>query len=98
MASLVDPGDSVLFETPGFSGTIGAMAPYGANLVEVHCTSDGLDPEGLARVLANWDTEQPNMKFPRILYTIPVGSNPTGYSIPEEKKIEMCVWTIAALV
>ncbi|KAL7004445.1 hypothetical protein EMMF5_005996 [Cystobasidiomycetes sp. EMM_F5] len=87
--ALVDDGDSVLFESPAYSGTMGAISPTHAELIEVECTSEGLDPVHLEHVLSNWESDYPGKSRPRILYTIPMGSNPTGYSIPEHKKVQI---------
>lgn len=88
----MDDGDSVLFESPAYSGTMGAISPTHAELIEVECTSEGLDPVHLEHVLSNWESDYPGKSRPRILYTIPMGSNPTGYSIPEHKKVQMYVF------
>lgn len=56
---------------------------------EVNADSQGLSPEHLRQVLENWEQDRPGQKRPKVLYTIPMGSNPTGASIPESRKIEV---------
>lgn len=58
-------------------------------LSEVDADNQGLSPDHLRKVLDNWEKDRPNQKRPKVLYTIPMGSNPTGASIPESRKIEM---------
>jgi kynurenine/2-aminoadipate aminotransferase len=53
----------------------------------VKCDGDGLIPESLESILRNWETDQPNNHpRPKVLYTIPTGSNPTGASLSVERK------------
>ena len=56
---------------------------------EINTDSEGLSADHLRQVLDNWETEKPGVRRPKVLYTIPMGSNPTGYSIPEHRKKEM---------
>lgn len=55
---------------------------------EIDTDSEGLSVDHLDRVLENWETERPGKTRPKLLYTIPTGSNPTGCSIGEARKIE----------
>ncbi|KAJ7106425.1 pyridoxal phosphate-dependent transferase [Mycena crocata] len=86
---LVNDGDSVLLETPIYPGTLGFLAALPCSLIEVNADSQGLNPANLESVLSNWDAMHPGKRFPKILYTIPSGSNPTGASITEQRKIEV---------
>jgi len=87
--TLVNPGDSVLMESPAYSGTLGAIRPTLPELVEVDTDSEGLSVEHLNQVLENWETERPGRTRPKLLYTIPTGSNPTGCSIGQARKVEV---------
>ncbi|GAA5922737.1 uncharacterized protein JCM15063_003407 [Sporobolomyces koalae] len=84
--SLVNPGDSILLETPVYSGTIGLLRQHDASLIEVPVDTAGLNPDALEDILANWSEKYPNKRFPKLLYTIPTGSNPTGCSSPLERR------------
>ncbi|KAI0124119.1 pyridoxal phosphate-dependent transferase [Xylariales sp. AK1849] len=81
-----DPGDSILIETPAYSGTLGFLSADGHDLIEVLSDAEGLSPTELERVLAEWPA---NKRQPRVLYTVPTGSNPTGRSCTQERKIEL---------
>ncbi|KAJ6583605.1 pyridoxal phosphate-dependent transferase [Mycena vulgaris] len=87
--ALVDEGDSVLVETPVYAGTLGFLATLPCSLIEVNADPQGLNPANLDSILVNWETTYPGKRFPKLLYTIPSGSNPTGASIPEARKVEV---------
>ncbi|KAF7341513.1 Aminotran-1-2 domain-containing protein [Mycena venus] len=87
--ALINDGDYVLVETPVYSGTLGFLAALPCKLLEVKADSQGLKPDSLETILANWETKHPGKPYPKLLYTIPSGSNPTGASIPEQRKIEV---------
>lgn len=80
---LIEPGDNVLVDNPTYSGSLAFLQPLGANLVGVP-TEGGAFPAALRSILENWDAAQGPR--PKILYTIPTGSNPTGGSLSEEQK------------
>lgn len=46
--------------------------------------ADGLLPDALEELLSSWELSQGPK--PRVLYTIPTGQNPTGFSQPEERR------------
>ncbi|KAK4702508.1 tryptophan aminotransferase, partial [Phenoliferia sp. Uapishka_3] len=87
--SLINEGDSVLLEAPVYSGTLGLLVPEPAEFFEVPVDTEGLQPDVLEDMLANWSTQHPGKRFPKLLYTIPTGSNPTGCSSPLERKIKI---------
>ncbi|KAJ7045256.1 pyridoxal phosphate-dependent transferase [Mycena alexandri] len=87
--ALVDDGDYFLVETPVYPGTLGFLATMPCTLIEVHADSQGLNPANLEAILSTWETTNPGKPYPKVLYTIPSGSNPTGASIPEGRKIEV---------
>ncbi|OJD14341.1 hypothetical protein AJ78_05306 [Emergomyces pasteurianus Ep9510] len=78
-----DLGDPVLLETPAYPGVIGFLRADGHHLVEINSDSDGLDPSELERILSDWPEKH---QRPKILYTVPTGSNPTGRSCTESRK------------
>ncbi len=87
--ALINPGDSILIETPVFAGTLGYLFGQDVNLVDVHTDTQGLRPDDLEDTLANWETKHPGKRFPKLLYTIPTGSNPSGASSPEARKLKV---------
>lgn len=69
-----------------FAGTLGYLYAQPCELVEVATSTEGIVPESLEHILANWETERPGKRFPKVVYTIPTGSNPTGCNTPLESK------------
>ena len=76
--ALIDPGDTVLVENPSFLGNLQCLRLYQANLVPVESDDLGLIPEDLEKKILQY--------HPKMLYTIPTFQNPTGKSLPEERR------------
>lgn len=74
--ALVDPGDRVLMEAPGYLGAIGAAQNYEAELYDVPVGAGGIDLDRLA--------DAP--KGAKYLYTVSTFHNPTGCSIPRDHR------------
>lgn len=83
--ALVTAGDSIIVEGPTYSGTLAFLEPLGCKIATVPTDTSGLQPEALAALLRGWDVARDGKK-PRVLYTIPTGSNPTGASLTLERK------------
>ena len=73
--ALLDPGDTVLVETPAWPGGINAFRRCGARLVPVPVDAEGLDTDALAQTLETLAAEGTQ---PKLLYTVPNFQNPTG--------------------
>ena len=76
--ALIDPGDTVLVENPSFLGNLQCLKLYQANLVPVESDDQGLLPDDLENKIRRY--------HPKLLYTIPTFQNPTGKSLPEERR------------
>ncbi|GAA6035993.1 hypothetical protein JCM8097_005204 [Rhodosporidiobolus ruineniae] len=87
--SLVNDDDCILIESPVYSGSLGLLNQYQVNLIEVGVDTAGLDPDLLEDILDNWSTKYPGKRFPKILYTIPTGSNPTGATCPLDRRLRI---------
>ncbi|HLS90798.1 MAG TPA: PLP-dependent aminotransferase family protein [Limnochordia bacterium] len=77
--AFIDPGDKVLMEAPGYLGAIGAVQNYEAEIVDIPVGEEGVDPTHLAQA-------PPGAKF---FYTVSTFHNPTGCSIPVDKRREL---------
>jgi 2-aminoadipate transaminase len=73
---LIEPGDAVLVEEPSYLAAIQAFSLAGAEIVPVPCDDDGLDPEAVERLAPG----------ARLLYTVPTFHNPTGRTLPLERR------------
>ncbi len=76
--ALIDPGDTILVENPSFLGNMQCMRLYQANLVPVASDSDGMIMEDLE--------EKIKKHHPKMLYTIPTFQNPTGKTLPADRR------------
>lgn len=75
----LDEGDVVILEDPTFLGATEIFRAHGARLVPVPVDHDGMDIDALERALQN----EPDVKF---IYTIPTFHNPTGTTMPLERR------------
>ena len=78
---LVDRGDEILMEEPGYLGAIQAFGLYEPEIVQVKLREDGLDTKQLEQEL-----KQRKIK---LMYTVPNFQNPTGltYSVQNRQEI-----------
>ncbi|KAJ3021667.1 hypothetical protein HKX48_008046 [Thoreauomyces humboldtii] len=80
---LLEEGDTLLIEAPAYVGSLAFLKPLGAKFAELPVDAQGLDPDVLERTLRDWPSGSPR---PKVLYTVPVGGNPTGTSTPASRK------------
>ncbi len=76
--ALINPGDAIAVESPTFLGNMQCMHLYQARLIPVPSDEQGMDIDALEEV---FKTEHPKM-----LYTIPTFQNPTGKTLPLERR------------
>ena len=75
---LLEPGDTVLVEEPSYLAALQSFQLAGAAVVPVPCDEDGLDPDAVAALAERHGA--------RLLYTIPTFQNPTGRTLPLERR------------
>jgi 2-aminoadipate transaminase len=75
---LLEPGDRILVEEPSYLAALQAFALAGAEAIPVPCDEDGLDVDAVERLAAEHDA--------KLLYTIPTFHNPTGRTLPLERR------------
>nr|WP_281371593.1 PLP-dependent aminotransferase family protein [Petropleomorpha daqingensis] len=76
--ALLDPGAVVAVEEPTYLAALQCFALAGARVVPVASDDDGLDPEALEAVFAR--------ERPALLYLVPTFANPTGRTLPAERR------------
>jgi DNA-binding transcriptional MocR family regulator len=83
---LVKPGDIVAVEAPAYYGMLEVLSVAGAQVLPLRVTGpEGFDLEATEELLAHWK--------PRALIVCGALSNPSGATIPEEKRprlVEIC--------
>jgi len=89
MEMMLSKGDKVLMDSPAYPGTLAILRPLGANILAVKSDQDGMIPESLEEILSPWspeDVNDPSSDIPKVLVVIPNASNPTGATIPLERR------------
>jgi 2-aminoadipate transaminase len=79
--SLLDPGDTVMVESPSYPDAFGVFRKEGLHLAGVDLLPDGPDVSAMERLLAEGKV--------KVFYTIPTFQNPTGFTTCHEKKIQI---------
>ena len=77
---MLDPGDTIIVEGPTYLGALQIFDTYQANYVVAPLDEQGLDVEHLRRTLAELHV------VPKLLYTIPTFQNPSGITMPLERR------------
>ncbi|SOE50838.1 DNA-binding transcriptional regulator, MocR family, contains an aminotransferase domain [Burkholderia sp. OK233] len=83
---LVNAGDVVFVESPTYSSNIQAARVQGARIVPVKADADGLDVAELERLL---DGIRSDADRPKLLYTVPTFSNPTGATLSLQRRLRL---------
>lgn len=76
--TLLNDGDPLVIEEPGYLGAIQAFSLYRPGFVPVAVSHDGMDPQALGEVM---DT-----RAPKLIYTVPNFQNPSGISYTEDNR------------
>ncbi|WP_222262606.1 aminotransferase-like domain-containing protein [Modestobacter marinus] len=79
--ALLDPGAVVLVEDPTYLAALQCFQLAGARVVPVPTDEKGMDPAALADALRR---EQP-----ALVYLVPTFANPTGRTMPEQRRAEL---------
>jgi 2-aminoadipate transaminase len=73
----INPGDHIIVESPTYLGALQAWSMYGAEYVPVPSDQDGIQTDQL---------EEAFRAGPKAIYVIPNFHNPTGVTIPFERR------------
>lgn len=76
--TLLDPGDTVVIEQPGYFGAALAFQACGAHLIGVAVDEHGLRTDDLARLL--------RARRAKLIYTTPAVQSPTGVALSESRR------------
>ncbi|KAH8074790.1 PLP-dependent transferase [Cristinia sonorae] len=86
VSSLINPGESVLVESPVYAGVLPMFQALHCDLVEVETDSNGISSDSLRKTLESWPASKAK---PKVLYTVPYGCNPTGMTATIERRREV---------
>jgi 2-aminoadipate transaminase len=76
---LCNEGETLICESPSFTGSMTSFRSYNVNLMGVPMESDGMDMDNLEEILKS-------AHKPKLIYTIPNFQNPTGICMSMEKR------------
>lgn len=79
---LLNKGDKVCLEKPGYLGAIQAFSLYEPEFMAISLLDDGIDLEELEKILEN--------NVIKLLYVVPNFQNPTGLTYSREKREALC--------
>jgi len=79
--ALLDPGDVVAIEQPGYFGAALAFQGCGATLIGVGVDGEGLRVDELARVLRS--------RRAKLVYTTPAAQLPTGVTLSDARRVAL---------
>src|SRR3954451_10611406 len=86
--ALLDPGAVVLVEDPTYLAALQCFQLAGARVVPVPTDAEGMDPAALADALRREQAA--------LVYLVPTFSNPTGRTMPEQRRAEIVELTARA--
>jgi 2-aminoadipate transaminase len=81
--TLIDPGDIIICEAPGFPGSFAAMKSCGARVVGVEMDEYGMQPDSLRENIEKLNHMDEKIKF---IYTTPEFQNPTGRTMHLDRR------------
>ncbi|ORZ33042.1 pyridoxal phosphate-dependent transferase [Catenaria anguillulae PL171] len=88
LAMVLQPGDSLLVESPCYVGTLAILKPMvkalGIKLISVPTDAQGVIPGELDRIMSTLDA---SVKRPKFMYTVPTGGNPTGNTASLDRRV-----------
>ncbi|TQV82594.1 PLP-dependent aminotransferase family protein [Exilibacterium tricleocarpae] len=76
--TLLNDGDGLVIEEPGYLGAIQAFSIYKARFIPVPVTERGMDTDRLGSVL--------RADRPKLMYTVPNFQNPSGITYPDANR------------
>jgi aromatic amino acid aminotransferase I len=92
---LLERDDPILVEEWTYTGATNAYLPLNSPQVAIKIDGDGIVPSDMERILSTWNPDEHGGRSrPRLLYTVPVGQNPTGSLLSTDRKkaiYEICV-------
>lgn len=92
--TLCNPGEMIITEEWTYPSALASCQPYGITAVPVAMDAEGMRANSLRTLLAGWDENERGAKRPHVMYTVPVGQNPSGATMGAKRKqdiYDICV-------
>jgi len=84
---LLNPDDCVAVETPTYMGAVIFLRNYVCDFLHLPMDKNGLNVEAAASILAG--RKRLGKRMPKFLYTIPTYHNPSGATMPLERRLAL---------
>ncbi|MBU0968668.1 MAG: PLP-dependent aminotransferase family protein [Proteobacteria bacterium] len=78
--TILNEGDAVVIEEPGYLGAIQAFSLYRPRFLPVPVSGEGMDPVALRSALSS---------RPKLMYTVPNFQNPSGITYSDQNRLEL---------
>ncbi|MFV2074429.1 MAG: PLP-dependent aminotransferase family protein, partial [Thermoanaerobaculales bacterium] len=85
--ALLDPGDVVVVEAPTYPGTLHCLRNVGARFATISTDNNGMQVEALSAVVER--AERETGRRPKLIYTVPDFSNPSGACMSLERRLRL---------
>ncbi|XP_023930181.1 kynurenine/alpha-aminoadipate aminotransferase, mitochondrial-like [Lingula anatina] len=88
----LETDDTIIVQNPTYASAIDLVQALGAKPVGVPGDGRGISPLHLRETLSKWtpdEVKDPNSDFPKLMYLVPTGGNPTGENMTLERKQEI---------
>ncbi|CAL1700165.1 unnamed protein product [Somion occarium] len=89
LQTLCNPGELILTEEWTYPSALANSQPFNIFPVPIAMDSEGMRSDDLRKVLSEWDETARGGKRPHVMYTVPVGQNPSGATMGLERKKEI---------
>ena len=76
--TLCNPGEVFITEEWTYPSALYSSKPFGVNPTPIAMDSEGMRADDLRKTLAEWDETARGAPRPHVMYTVPVGQNPSG--------------------
>jgi len=89
---LVNPGDYILVQEPGYATVLAALTAYRPNVIPMEEDEQGINPQAVRKALSRWTPEQcrkAKSGVPKVMYLVPNSSNPSGAMLSLERRKEL---------
>ncbi|RXW25327.1 hypothetical protein EST38_g512 [Candolleomyces aberdarensis] len=87
--ALLNPGDTIIVEGPTYPTIIPLLDAMGCHYAIVDSDDEGMSASDLEKILSTWDSTANGKPFPKVLYTVPFGSNPAGITTSYTRRLEI---------
>ncbi|EXL99707.1 pyridoxal phosphate-dependent transferase [Fusarium oxysporum II5] len=86
---LCENNDYVIVDEFTYPSAQALWIPLAIKATPVSADEQGMSATGLRKMLTTWDETSMGQRRPRLLYLVPVGSNPTGVTISAQRRREI---------